>query len=114
MNQEGNTVSYQDAPHAAVNELMKWVRQQGKQVVSLRLWPHLARWSELSDWSAHIEVRRNPPLHVRIKRKGYKFAIVHEPDTTGCPACVTSAASTLISSDALVRDPEPALVAQAV
>jgi hypothetical protein len=95
-----------------MNELMKWVRKQGKQVVSMRTWPHLARWSSLPDWSAHIDVHSTTPLHVRIKRKGYRFAIVHEPDTTLCPTCYANAAATLVAQDAVVQVAEPALVAQ--
>jgi hypothetical protein len=106
-------VSYKDVPHAAMNELMKWVRKQGKQVVSLRTWPHLARWSSLPDWSAHIDVNSPTPLHVRIKRKGYRFTIVHETDSTCCPTCEADAAAALIlPHDAVVQPIEPALVAQ--
>lgn len=88
-------MSYKDVPHAAVNELMQWVRQQGKQVVRLHTWPHLAGWSSLPDWSAHIDVHSSQPLHVRIKRKGYRFSIVREPDDILCPACGASAVPAL-------------------
>ena len=96
---EENPVSYQQVPHAAVNVLMQWVRQQGQHIVSLHTWPHLAGWSELSEWSAHIEVQGTPPVHVRIKRKGYQFAIVPEPDGTGCPACVAPEGAARVSLD---------------
>jgi hypothetical protein len=102
-------VSYKDVPHAAVNELMKWVRKQGKQVVSLHSWPHEAGWSALPDWFAHIDIRNTAPLHVHIKCKGYKFIIDHEPDSSLCPACEASAAA-MIAHDAVVEAPEPALV----
>ncbi len=105
-------MSYKDVPHAAVNELMKWLRKQEKQVVSMRTWPNLARWSSLPDWSAHIEVRSTKPLHARIKRKGYRFIVVREPDATGCPDCAAQAAAALLSHDAVVQAAEPALVTQ--
>ncbi len=110
-------MSYKDVPHAAVNELMRWMRKQGKQVVSLHTWPHLTSWSSLPDWSAHINVRSTKPLHVRIKRKGYKFSIVNEPDITHCPACRASAASAsavsaLVSHDTVAQPSEPTLAVQ--
>ena len=113
------TVSYKDVPHAAVNELMKWLRKQEKQVISMHTWPNLARWSSLPDWSAHIEVRgankllSTKPLHARIKRKGYRFIIVRELDAADCPNCAAkAAAAALLSHDALLQTPEPALVAK--
>ncbi|HEY7349526.1 MAG TPA: hypothetical protein VH599_14515 [Ktedonobacterales bacterium] len=105
-------MSYKDVPHAAVNELMKWVRKQGKQVASLQTWPHLTGWSSLPDWFAHINVHRTAPLHVRIKRNGYRFTIIHEPDDTLCPTCCASAAVTVVSQDAPTHAPERALVTQ--
>ncbi len=105
-------MSYKDVPHAAVNELMKWVRKQGKQVVSLHTWPHLASWSSLPDWSAHINVRSaKKPLHVRIKRKGYKFSIIHEPDNVLCPACCANDAAAIVAHDA-AQPAKPTLVAR--
>lgn len=77
----------QKVPHAAVNALMLWVRHQGQQVLSLHTWPHFIQWSELPEWSAHIEMQGAPLFHVRIKRNGYQFAIVHEPDGAFCPTC---------------------------
>jgi hypothetical protein len=106
------TVSYKEVPHAAVNELMKWVRKQGEQVISMRTWPHLARWSSLPDWSAHIDVHSPTPLHVRIKRKGYRFTIVREPDATRCPTCYANTVAALVSPDAVAPAPEPALITQ--
>lgn len=82
-------MNYQKVPHATVNALMLWVRHQGQHVVSLHTWPHFIRWSELPEWSAHIEVQGTHLFHVRIKRNGYKFAIVHEPDGAFCPTCDT-------------------------
>jgi hypothetical protein len=107
-------VSYKDVPHAAVNELMKWVRKQGKQVVSLSTWSHRSGWSSLPDWSAHINVRSTKPLHARIKRKGYKFAIVVEPNATDCPDCDAARAvsAALIAPETLVEVAEPAFVTQ--
>src|SRR5689334_4440469 len=107
-------MSYQDVLHAAMNELMKWVRKQGEQVVSLHAWPHLASWSELSDWSAHIDVLSTPPLHVRIKRKGYKFAIVHEFDDSLCPICDAHNRAPLVSHDVVVQAFERAFAMQPV
>ena len=107
-------MSYKDAPHAAVNELMKWLRKRGNQAVSLHTWPHLASWSSLPDWSAHIDVRSTQPLHVRIKRKGYRFVIVHEPEDTWCPACYVHLAASLVSHDAVAQTSEPALIKQPV
>ncbi len=109
-------MSYKDVPHAAVNELMKWLRKQEKQVVSMRTWPNLARWSSLPDWSAHIEVRGTKPLgtkplHARIKRKGYRFIVVREPDAANCPDCAAKAAA-LLAHDAVAQVAEPALVTQ--
>ncbi|HEU5383126.1 MAG TPA: hypothetical protein VFV38_47605 [Ktedonobacteraceae bacterium] len=104
-------MSYKDVPHAAVNELMKWVHEQGKQVVSLHTWPHLACWSPPSDWSAHINVH-STPLHARIKRKGYKFTVVYEPDDSLCPVCAASAASVMVFANAAVEALEPAVVAR--
>lgn len=105
-------MSYRDVPHAAVNELMKWVRKQGKQVVSLNTWSHRSGWSSLPDWSAHVNVRSTKPLHVRIKRKGYKFAIVRQPDATGCPDCDANATPVPAPHNAVVQAQEPALVKQ--
>jgi hypothetical protein len=96
-------------PHAAVNELMQWVRTQGKQVVSLHSWPQEACWWELLEWFAHIDIRSTKPLHARIKREGYKFTIEHEPDNSLCPACEAKTAA-LIVRDAAVQAPEPVLV----
>lgn len=107
-------MSYKDVPHAAVNEVMKWVRKQGNQVISLHAWPHLAGWSSLPDWSAHIDVHSTKPLHVRIKHKGYKFSIIREPDNPLCPTCCANAVSSLVSADAVVQAPEPALVSPQV
>ena len=101
-------MSYKDVPHAAVNELMKWVRKQGKQVVSLRTWPNLSRWSSLPDWSAHIDVRSTKPLHVRIVRKGYRFTIVSEHDATNCPDC----AAALAAHETVAPVAEPVLATQ--
>ena len=78
----------------------------------MRTWPNLARWSSLPDWSAHIEVRSTKPLHARIKRKGYRFIVVREPDATGCPDCAAKAAAALLSHDAIAQAAEPALVTQ--
>jgi hypothetical protein len=80
-------MSYKDMPHAAVNEAMKWVRERGKQVMRLRAWPQLARWSALPDWYAHIDVRGTRPLHISIKRQGYKFRVTRPLDDLACPAC---------------------------
>jgi hypothetical protein len=107
-------VSYKDAPHAAVNELMKWVRKRGNRVFSLHTWPQLASWSSLPDWSAHIDVHSTQPLHVRIKRKGYKFVIIHEPDDTRCPACFAYLAASLVSHDVVAQTSKPSLVTQPV
>ena len=84
---EGKTMRYHEVPHAAVNVLMRWAHRQGHHVISLHTWPHLTRRSELSEWSAHLEVQGKPAFHARIRRNGYKFAIIPEPDDTGCPAC---------------------------
>ncbi len=105
-------MSYKDVPHAAVNELVKWVHKQGKQIVSLHTWPHLVRWSPPSDWSAHINVHSTSPLHARIKRKGYKFTVVYESDDSLCPVCSASGASVMIFANAAVEALEPAVVAR--
>lgn len=98
---------YQEVPHAAVNVLMRWVRQQGHQVVSLHTWPQLTRRPELSVWSAHIEVQGKPAFHARIRRNGYTFAIISEPDTTGCPACDAHRDTARSSHDAVEQAEEP-------
>lgn len=77
----------QEVPHAAVNVLMQWVRRHGHHVISLHTWPHLTQRSEISEWSAHIEVQGKPAFHAWIRRNGYKFAIIPEPDGGFCPAC---------------------------
>lgn len=107
-------MGYKDVPHAAVNEVMKWVHKQGKQVVSLHTWPHLRGWSELPDWFAHVAVQDRETLHVRVKRKGYKFVVIHEPDDTLCPACCANVVSSLISQEAAAPLPEEALAAPQV
>lgn len=105
-------MNYHDVPHAAMNELMTWVRKQGKHIVSLHTWSHLEGWSSPPDWSAHIDVRNTHPLHVRIKRKGYQFTIVHEPDDPLCPTCDATLVASLVSHDALVQAAERVFVTQ--
>jgi len=72
---------YDEVPHAGINELMQWVRKQGKQVIYLRTWP------QEGQWAAHIELEGIPPLHAWIKRSGAGFIIISVPEEPTCPAC---------------------------
>jgi hypothetical protein len=90
-------MSYRDLPHAAVNALMQWVRNQGKQAIRFHAWSHLKGWSSLPEWSAHLEVNSPQPLHVRIIRNGTRFAIRREPDVPSCPACEAKKGAALVS-----------------
>ncbi len=72
---------YDEVPHAGINELMRWVRRQGKQVLYMRT------WSQAGQWAAHIELQDMPPLHAWMKPYKAGFTIISVPEEPTCPTC---------------------------